>query len=446
MEENKFEKQVEQKMVEFTVQPSEAVWQKIESRIEKKKPSRKFLIFFLLFTGLLSAGIWYATREPKDTAKYNLTSSHIPIKNDSAKTIHDDESKSTIKSPILTPGTGFNKTASVLKIRAYKQPGKNEKITAVTRAATRVSINSQQANTSGETREFQSTVVNVQAPPGPAGNEASQQMLSKRLADDTASSVSSNVSKVTPNDSSKQSVSKLVTDTSIELKIKSTAFSKSSNKWQTGFVFSMGISGVGNNFPGLSNSAASLYTNGGGVVPGSFTQSATRAGFGFTIGIKEEKKISRKLSIVTGLNFTSLNTSNKVGTDSSRLSTIDAKSNYINHYNFIELPLSLKFDLSNNKNFPVYWQAGFTIGQFIGSNALQFNQVTGIYYQDNSIFNKTQLGLSTGLLTALGSKQKNPILFGPWVYYGASKIATEGMYNQKHFVFVSLRAEIKLGK
>ena len=37
MEENSFEKQVQQKMDELKIQPSDSVWGKIEAQIEKKK-------------------------------------------------------------------------------------------------------------------------------------------------------------------------------------------------------------------------------------------------------------------------------------------------------------------------------------------------------------------------------------------------------------------------
>ena len=69
-----------------------------------------------------------------------------------------------------------------------------------------------------------------------------------------------------------------------------------------------------------------------------------------------------------------------------------------------------------------------------------------MYYTNNSIFNKTQIGLNTSISTALFSKQKNSVLIGPYFYYGASRLANEGLYNKKHFVFTGLRTEIIFGK
>ena len=88
MEENKFEKQVQQKMDELKIQPSESVWKKIEVRIEKRKDRKWGLIILFLFTGLvLSGGYWlWNTRQqgisedhasPKSTS---LNNAQTPLK------------------------------------------------------------------------------------------------------------------------------------------------------------------------------------------------------------------------------------------------------------------------------------------------------------------------------------------------------------------------------
>ena len=59
MEENKFEKQVQQKMDELQIQPSDAVWKKIELQIEKKKSRRWGLIILFLFVGLILSGSYW---------------------------------------------------------------------------------------------------------------------------------------------------------------------------------------------------------------------------------------------------------------------------------------------------------------------------------------------------------------------------------------------------
>ena len=108
--------------------------------------------------------------------------------------------------------------------------------------------------------------------------------------------------------------------------------------------------------------------------------------------------------------------------------------------------MSLKFQLGNEKHLPLSWQAGISISELISSNALQLNSSTGYYYKDNSLLNKTQVGFNTAFLLTLFSKQKNSILIGPYFYYDASKIANEGLYDKKHFVFTGLHTQIIFGK
>ena len=87
MEENKFEKQVQQKMDELQIQPSDAVWKKIESQIEKKKNRRWGLIILFLCIGvLLVGGYWLFNAGQKNTLN-NTTSvkNMLKINSDSSQ-------------------------------------------------------------------------------------------------------------------------------------------------------------------------------------------------------------------------------------------------------------------------------------------------------------------------------------------------------------------------
>src|SRR3990170_2264837 len=55
MQENKFEKGVQQQMEEFRIRPSDAVWEKIEEELRKKK-KRRVVFFFFLLAGLSLLG------------------------------------------------------------------------------------------------------------------------------------------------------------------------------------------------------------------------------------------------------------------------------------------------------------------------------------------------------------------------------------------------------
>jgi hypothetical protein len=102
--------------------------------------------------------------------------------------------------------------------------------------------------------------------------------------------------------------------------------------------------------------------------------------------------------------------------------------------------------LNDSKALPLYWQAGINISQLISSNALQFQSSPGLYYKDNSLFNKTQFGLITAISATLFSKQKVPLTIGPYFYYSISRLADKGLYGKKHFNFIGIRTELLFPK
>ena len=159
--------------------------------------------------------------------------------------------------------------------------------------------------------------------------------------------------------------------------------------------------------------------------------------------------ISSKVKISFGINYKNLTTSNLVGQKNDSTGAYSARNlqnKYENNFKFIELPLQIKVQLGNGKRLPVYWIGGLTLSQLLSSNALQFDPGTGIYYKDNSLLNKTQIGLTTGFSTALLENQKTTILFGPCLYYATSKLANEGLYTKKHLVFIGMHTEIIFSK
>ena len=183
-----------------------------------------------------------------------------------------------------------------------------------------------------------------------------------------------------------------------------TAKHSKKNKWKPGLLFSAGISGVGNNFLGLVNSHPYDYLNSARtrVSTGALSNSYHREQNQHLVlwPAYLQKNISAKIKTCAGINFKSFNTSNKVGTRNDTTGLYNSQNSvntYKNHYNFIELPVTLKIQIGRGKNIPLFWQGGFVVSELISSNALQFNQISGLYYTNNSIFNKTQIGLNTSI-------------------------------------------------
>lgn len=473
MEENKFEKQVQQKMENLRLDPSESVWENIKNRIEKRK-DRKWglLIFFLLFITALTGGYWFLT-SPDHPGSKNKEAVNI----NTEKQIDDSaiENKNIVRQDKTAIGQLATDHKKVLNNSSEKVKGGNKNSTESHEPINEnVNRNFFKNKTKGN---LVAIVASSEVATMPAEKESNDNVVARQH--NIENNIDNANDKVLPDvkiDSNKVKKNIAVTgDSTIESKNKKDTTAKniiakisantsSKNKWHAGIFIAGGISHVGNQFLGLANSANADYlqspgnngSTGGTVIP---SPSQIKNSAGYVAGIFLEKNISKKIKVSFGVNYKEFNTSNVVGKKNDTTGLLsggvyynyysrnsNARKQYNNNFKFMELPFSIKVQLGDNKNFPVFWSGGILLSQLLKSNALQFDAGSGIYYKDNSLFNKTQIGLSTGLSAALFKKQKTPVLFGPYIYYSASQLANEGLYHKKHFVFFGLRTEIIFGK
>ena len=461
MEENKFERQVQQKMDELKIHPSDSVWEKIEKRIKKKQRSNRGLfLLLLLFFGFLAGGylLWnnrqHSIKEDNDAAKNNSKKTTNEI---SKKESKDGQAKINFIPDPINPKNNAVENAS-LKKNIDRNSSQHDKLSTTKRT---IKINSGEKSTIvlSEQQEVKKDEIPANKDkPGlvqPVEIQSENEKISDEIKDSTHDELNKD-SLSKPASLQKDNQDK-VRDTLKQILTSSETIKHTKkNKWRPGILVSGGISGVGNNFLGLVNSPAYDYST--SLAPGtigappSSPPSRTKSAFGFIAGVFAEKNISVKARLVLGINFKSFNTSNKAGTRNDttgfyNLASITGTYNtYKNHYDFIELPVTLKVQIGRGENTPLFWQGGLVISELISSNALQVSQSSGYYYTDNSVFNKTQIGLNTSLSITFFAKQKNSFLIGPYFYYGVSRLANEGLYNKKHFVFTGLRTEISFGK
>ena len=159
-------------------------------------------------------------------------------------------------------------------------------------------------------------------------------------------------------------------------------------------------------------------------------------------GITASKKLSAKINFTTGVNYklftTSIATGNYSSLNGAQSYSQGNTNRYSNYYHFVEIPLAIQLQLANIKKHPVYFEGGLTFSQLISTNSLQYNVSQSKYYIDNSLFNKTIIGLSAGLFINLASNSKAPLLLGPHFYYSASTIAGSGLYANTHYSFIGI--------
>lgn len=441
MQENEFEKQVQQKMDELKLHPSDAVWQKIEVQIKKEKKRRWMLIFFpIILIGSLYEGYVLLNRNNsthyfQQQSKNSLVKNNIPqaIKTipDTIKSVqHLTENKNQVDTYIKSNRHQKISTTAKLKITSRYEITSNlikdtvaifkNEIDTTTKFVENEKVNSM------DIQFFQQEkITGKEGKPDSAGNQNDK---SPDIANPD----------IIKNEGEKNEIK---ADTSIK-KIKSI----NKYSWNWGPSFSGGISGVkgivfGNDQKSIGNYFSSVGT-GSLVANPVFAPSLLKSSLAFIAGLTTQKNISRKIIFATGLNYKLLSTTNTVGTDSAAYFRSNSTAGvHHNFFHYIELPVGLTFQIGNSAKTPLYWNIGFSVSQLISSNALQFNTATGLYYHDNSLFNKTQFGFITGFDVALISKQKRSLLIGPYLNYGISKISDQE-YNKHHFAFIGLRAQI----
>jgi len=459
MEQNKFEKNIQKKLDELNIHPSESAWLNIEKRISNKGKQRKmaFILFFLCLF-FLTGGYWLFNsgkiiKKPQDN--YFRQS----IKNNSEKVTDKKRDSSYNKSAIAaeknTDTVGFkipkiisSSDTTIAKNKSIKQPGfsngslvksPRQNIFSSKEKIGKLPTFGEGANEKIKRNNFHDKKKEV------AKNDVEINIELKKPFDEKLEK-----------DSMKNTfgLKKIIEKTDSAILNKKPEIQVVRNhykKWNLGIEFSGGSSFVADDPLGINNSAnyyLSTPSNSSGGT-GSYTNfpsSKTRSSVAFIVGAFLEKNISPEHKISFGINYKYFSTSNKIGNkiDSAQTAYYAANSthNYRSNFSYLELPVSLKLQLGKNKYLPVYWQFGINISQLISSNALQFKSNPSLYYNDNSLFNKTQFGFSTSISAFLFAKQKTSIAIGPYFYYGASRLAGKGLYQKKHFNFIGLRSEI----
>ena len=238
---------------------------------------------------------------------------------------------------------------------------------------------------------------------------------------------------------------------------------KPMHPWKIGFTTGGGISSVTQNLfqsaPVYNASIYQLNAPGGTIVQTGATNIMMHSSF--SAGAFVQKALTRKLSLSVGLNYHYYSTEIHIGTkfDSVTSSNGPAAAQpltksyyrsgssdaYINQYHFLELPVQLQLQLNNNKKWQLYWQAGASLSQLLGSNALHYSTITNVYFADNSLLGKTQVGISTALLAGF-VYHKALIRVGPQLQYGITDVLKNNKSNSQHLLFGGLQLIVIPGK
>lgn len=240
--------------------------------------------------------------------------------------------------------------------------------------------------------------------------------------------------------------------------------------WEAGFAGGGGLSSVNqslfqrasatqdnrafvNTYAPPSASAASTEGSGSKIQPD----------FSFWAGIFAQRHILKRLSLSVGLNLhyysTRVETGQKVATSVASTTVTSSLfytsaivpvaqyypyypagngNTFVNRYYFLELPVSLQWQLNCSRKTPLSWEAGLSVSRLMSSNALYYDGSSGVYYKDKGASSQTQLNATTALLVGLkclGSR----LQLGPQLQYGLTSLLNEKTTGSQHLFYGGIK-------
>jgi hypothetical protein len=230
------------------------------------------------------------------------------------------------------------------------------------------------------------------------------------------------------------------------------------SSWKIGYTGSPGISNINQSLfksANVINYYSASYAPGAATGPAAINASSKiNAGFSFGIGVFVNRYLSKRVSFSAGIDYHYYSTKIKTGNvvDSSTLvygGSVQAYSVnpfyrngndhvYTNQYHFIELPVTLNFQLNRSRQLPVIWEGGLSLSYLLSSNALFFDPLANDYYKNEKLFNRTQLSAVTAVM--IGLHIHNSVLqFGPQLQYGLTGLLESNAGNSEHLFYYGLK-------
>ena len=336
MEPNNFEKNVQHKLDELKIPPSDAVWANVEKHIRKKDKDRKLIfIFFFLAVILLSGAYWLFNSTKNNAPQSHQTSQ---LKKDSKQTNNEDSSfaKSEITSGILA--NMDSESVSARKTKSFTTNSQNKIVT-------KREPNQRKSDddfTSKPKKDFNKRTNNENSQMALNNvNELARKTTNAEIDNKNQSeNITNNFQNQINTDSfliqleSAKTIQKLISKNTSSLK--KDAAKAPGKRWDFGITISAGSSFIGNNILEKNYPMADLNAGfpPGGVLSNYYSPSPIKNSIAFIAGFLLEKNISSKTKISLGISYKYFSLVNKVGSKiDSNLSSSQYFSSLNNSYN-----------------------------------------------------------------------------------------------------------------
>lgn len=494
----KFEKGVRQKMEELQFAPSESVWAHIEKAVtDGHRRRRGFYFWRIAFSGAVLAGIvtvLYHAPQPAATPQTKIASQAKVTPKTVASPAATQESAANPQVSTSTP----RESASTQQASAKAAPPSVPAAGAASPGDLAMDPASQrEAGTRSRSKGH--SVTGSKEGTGQdkdvAQNDRTGEFAdaNQRLSAGTQTSVkapanapataNAPASRIAPYlyqpPLAGQGSAAAIKAAKVSAKTNTVALSKlekTKRPWEAGFVAGGGMSRL--NHLNLANDAASqnsasLYsmvsntaTSAAAAAPSKRYVSDVRPDLSFMAGIHLQKGLSNRWTLNLGMNLHYYSTRISIGQPvntyvSAMVSLISPtvapsaqsatayvagdKQKFTNHYYFLEVPVSMQFQLNKSHMLPIFIEGGFSLARLMGSDALFYDVHTGVYYKDPSVLQKTQFSVNSALMVGLpfhGIKLE----VGPQVQYGLTPLINDKSQGDQHFLYAGLKVVIIPGK
>lgn len=441
MHEDKFEKQVREKMDQLGFDPTESVWAQVDLEINRKEKRRKPIFWIFFLSGLVLAGgstyfgLNYfttiqkandistnAVNKVRDLANKDKTASPAP-----AAHISNGKKSGSVQPPELFLAN------SGTRIRTKKVRQDSQKLSVAEKGNEEQSENKIHSN-----NEPGNTVVDKQTTENPKVETAIADKTNKAVLTDSAANTQTAANK-------KQDTKK--------------------SPWTIGFTAGAGLSNINQSIFESQNQAGLLYAayypanSTSGPAPVLNMPSETNAGFSFSAGVSIKRNLSKRFFGSAGLVYHYYSTSIHTGTSVDSTRTVYAAfaqtasvnsfyrngegKKYTNQYHFIELPVNLGFQINKSQKNPIDWEAGISLAWLISTNALQFDPYTNVYFENDQLFNRIQWNAATDLMFGF-PVHNHSLQFGPQFQYALTSLLKNNNSYPGHLMYFGLKCSFNL--
>jgi hypothetical protein len=429
---NEFEKQVQEKMDDFRLNPSASVWKNVEDELREKRKKRIIFFFILPTAFLLLIGLvyYFGSRSGVD--------SQLLLRPSADR--NEEHPVSSIQHPASSEQPEVDSRESIVvsrkSIANSKHPASNKNN----------SLKSRQDNMVANV-DISIDRPAVQKKTGVEENVS--KINNEPVATETKKAADSEQTNAIPVSTDKPELKNAAKTEEPKQAVVKKEPGKTRTRW--GLDFSVGVSSVQTEpFPKLKfgASADALYAGSsqnlpsgtpvGGAAPPTPPSDITQ-GLSFKIGYRREWKVSERSSFSGGIQYAYESTHMKIGSavDSSlrvaasynnyasmqvnKSYRAGDKDKYTNSFHFVSIPIGYHWMV--NKNLPLQLNFEASLSYLLSTNALVYSSSNGgIYYRDEDAFNKMQFAIGTGLSYRFKTKKGTEWVVGPQLSFNTSSL------------------------